>query len=216
MKTLFSFTLLLLAFIAAIPFTQSQQILTITSSSTATTSNYDDVMAQVDAKGFTNLGWTFHAVGAAQPTGLFSIGLFPDRAALDARMEKVRPVFQESGVNVPAPQVYEVYRTFTGDIPAAKPDAGILVFFDGKGMTSAQYDQIIAGLVAAKVPNPPTGQIFHAAIQTPEGLKVIDVWESAEHFQAFGNALMPAIQAAGVTPPPPTIYSLHRYITPEK
>lgn len=216
MKTQFISVLFLLAFFAATPAVKSQQLLTITSSQTATPANYDDIMARLDAKGLTDLGWSFHAIGVSQPTGLFSIGLFPDRVALDARMEKVRPVFQEAGGNVPPPQVYEVYRTFTGAVPAAKPAAGILVIFDGKGMTTTQYDQIVAGLNAAGATNPPTGQLFHAAFKTPEGLKVVDVFESIEQFQAFGKILMPSIQAAGVTPSQPTIYSLHNYIVPEK
>ena len=211
MKTLFTSVLLVYSI-----FTQTahaQQLLTIMRSSTATPSNYDDLMARLEAKGLDKLDWTFHAIGAGQAGGLFSIGLFPNQAALDDRMEKVRPVFQEAGVNAPAPQVFEVYRTFTGRIPAAKPANGIVVFFDAH-LTPAQYDQIVDGLAKAGLPVSPDGHLFHAAIRTPDGIKVVDVWESPEKFQAFGNTLIPIIQSIDPTPIQPVIYHLYNYIIP--
>lgn len=213
MKTQFFTVLFLFAFGVAATRLQAQQILTITTSAAATPANYDDIMARLDANGLTNVGWTFHAIGAGQPTGLFSIGLYPSQDALNARLEKVRPVYQAAGGNLPAPQVFEVYRTFTGNIPATKPAAGILVFFDTK-MTQAQYEQTITGLRQAGIPTPPPGQLFHVAYKTPEGIKVVDVWDSIERFQNFGNTLIPVLQAAGVTPPQPVIYSLHNYVVP--
>lgn len=216
MKTQFISVLSALVLFAAGFTAQAQGIIGITMSPTATTANYDGIVAKLQAQRLMDYGWTFHAIGAAQPAGLFSIGLYPDMAALNARLEKVRPVFQELGNPVPMPHAYEVYRTFTAPFPAAKPAGAVLVFFDAKGMTTAQYDQVVAGLSKVLGEAAPAGQLFHAAYKTEEGLKVIDIWESAERFQAFGGTLVPLLQGAGVTPPPPAVYSLYNYVIPRK
>ncbi len=97
-------------------------------------------------------------------------------------------------------------------MPAAKPAGGILVSFEGAGMSPAQYDQVVAALEKTMGRNIPAGQLFHAAYKTPGGIQVIDIWESAEQFQAFGGTLMPVLQGAGVTPPQPKIFSLYNYL----
>lgn len=193
---------------------QAQQILSVTSSASATTASYDGIMEKLAAKNLTDYGWTFHAIGAGESGGLFSIGLFPTQADFDARLQKVRPVFEEAGFVLPVPQTFSVHRTFAAPLPADKPANGILVFFDIKGMSAGQYDQVVAGVQKSGLPPIPAGQLFHAAFVTPDGIKVIDIWESAEQFQAFGNTLMPVLQAAGVTPPPPTVYRLYNYLAP--
>ena len=214
MKTQFTSVLLILALFTTGFTAQAQGIIGITTSASATTAAYDGIIAKLQAQNLMDFGWTFHAIGAGQPTGLFSIGLYPNQAALDARLEKVRPVFQEAGNPAPMPHAYEVYRTFTAPFPAAKPAGGILVFFDVKGMTTAQYDQAVSGLSKALGDGAPAGQLFHVAFKGEDGIKVIDIWESAERFQAFGGTLMPILQGAGVTPPPPAVYSLYNYVIP--
>jgi hypothetical protein len=43
--------------------------------------------------------------------------------------------------------------------------------------------------------NPPEGLIAHVATDTGGGVHVVDIWESAEHFQKFAESmLMPAAQ----------------------
>jgi len=45
----------------------------------------------------------------------------------------------------------------------------------------------------------PSGAMFHVAAFTDEGMRVTDVWESAEQFNAFvASRLMPAVQAHGL------------------
>lgn len=214
MKTLFTTVLLTLAFCAILFTTNAQGIIGITNSSTGTTAMYDGIIAKLKEKNLMDLGWTYHAIGAAQPTGLLSIGIYPDQTALDARVEKIRPVFQEAGNPAPMPQAYPIYRTFQAPMPATKPANAILVFFDAR-MTTAQYDQTVSGLEKIMGANIPAGQLFHAAYKTPEGINVIDIWESPESFQAFGGTLMPILQGAGVTPPQPAIYGLYNYHVPK-
>lgn len=83
----------------------------------------------------------------------------------------------------------------------------ITIVFEVNGMTAAQYEQINehAGITQSSLPN---GLVFHQACQTESGWLVTDVWESLESFQAFGEKLMPALQAAGVSGHP-RIYPTH-------
>ena len=41
---------------------------------------------------------------------------------------------------------------------------------------------------------------------------MLDVWESAEKFQAFGEQLMPLIHQAGLKPDDPVIFPVHNFV----
>lgn len=189
---------------------QSKGVISMSSSATATTEIYEKVVAAMKEKGVWETGWSFHAMGAAQPTGLFGIGFYASQEAYDQRAAATKPIFEASGAK-PNVEVYEMYNSVLGTIPAEKPAAGIVVHFNGDGMTAAQYDQIIVEL--QKVTSfPPAGQIAHACYKTDKGLKVVDVWESAETFNAFGEKLMPILQQLGVNAGQPVVYSLYNYM----
>lgn len=188
---------------------QTKGVISIASSPTATTADYEKVVAAMKSKNVWEIGWSFHAMGAAQPTGLFGLGFYPSREAYDKRSEATKPIFEAAGVK-PNVEVYEIYNSFVVE-PAAKPTAGIVVHFNGSGMTSAQYDQILVELKKDST-FPPKGQIAHACYKTDDGYKVVDVWESAEAFAAFGEKLMPILQKLGINAGQPIIYSLHNYM----
>src|SRR5262245_3008060 len=51
--------------------------------------------------------------------------------------------------------------------------------------------------------NPPTGLLFHVVGPMKGGLRIIDVWESAEAFQTFSEQrIAPAVQKAGISAQP--------------
>ena len=204
------FSLLALTFSIQMVSAQTKGVISISSSPNATTADYDKISGALKAKGLWELGWSFHAMGATSPAGLFGIGFYTSREAYEKRSEATKPVFEAAGVK-PAVQVCELYSSFLGSMPAAKPAAGIVVHFNGTGMTTAQYDQIIVEL-QKETTFPPAGQIAHFCYQTPEGLKVIDVWESAEAFNTFGQKLMPILQKLGINAGQPVIYSLYNYM----
>ena len=211
MKTFRSFiALFILALTSQLLHAQSNGVLSISTSPTATTADYDKISQTMKDKGIWETGWAFHAMGAAQPAGLFGIGFYTTREAYNKRAEATKPVFEAAGLK-PNVQVCEIYSSFLGTIPAAKPAAGIVVHFNGNGMTAAQYDQIIVELQKLNA-FPPAGQIAHFCYQTTDGLKVIDVWESAETFNAFGQKLMPILQKLGVNSGEPVVYSLYNYL----
>jgi hypothetical protein len=52
------------------------------------------------------------------------------------------------------------------------------------------------------------GQVAHYAGPIPGGWRVIDIWESAEKFAAFGEKLMPIIQKHGMPATAPEIWEI--------
>ncbi len=87
-----------------------------------------------------------------------------------------------------------------------------------EGVTFAMYQAV--NEEAGFATDPPAGLIVHTAGEVDGGLQIIDVWESQEAAERFGNErLMPAIKAvAGDQPPmgpePPTVYELQNMIKP--
>jgi len=75
----------------------------------------------------------------------------------------------------------------------------------------SSYDKV-AGIVDL-VADRPAGLVLHAASELPDGtVQIVDVWESAEHADAFGrDRIFPAFAAAGVleqmtSQPPPVAH----------
>lgn len=88
-----------------------------------------------------------------------------------------------------------------------------LIFeFNIPGMTAEQYDRVIEELEASGA-GAPEGRTYHVAAPTDTGWFVLDVWESEEHFDHFGQTLMPILVAAGVTPADPEVRPVHNVIT---
>src|SRR3974390_3304649 len=79
----------------------------------------------------------------------------------------------------------------------------IVVIFSFPGGTVEQYEAVcreVAGkpMMSSLADWPGGGCLAHTAGAAPDGLTVVDVWESPEKFQAFGEKLMPLIQKAGL------------------
>src|SRR5262245_47602867 len=73
----------------------------------------------------------------------------------------------------------------------------VAMFMEWPGVTQEQYDAVIEDLNLDQ--NPPDGGLFHLASLTDDGLRVVDLWESAEAFDAFSaERMMPAVQNAGI------------------
>ena len=94
---------------------------------------------------------------------------------------------------------------------------GVIFLFPGG--TTEQYDEVCRALnggqpLSSLADWPGGGCLSHAAGVTPDGLRVVDVWESPEKFQAFGEKLMPLVQQAGLRPAEPIIFSAHNFVGP--
>jgi hypothetical protein len=84
----------------------------------------------------------------------------------------------------------------------------IAVGFSPSSMTAAQYDEIIQRLEQAGVGSP-KGRLYHLCYGSGDHMHVVDVWESPEAFERFGQALMPILQQLGVDPGQPEIHPVH-------
>jgi hypothetical protein len=85
--------------------------------------------------------------------------------------------------------------------------------------TVEQYDQVNEKLDPAS--NPPKGLILHSGAETDGGMKVVDIWESADAWQDFlDNRLSPAVVEVmgpppeGAEPPPIEIRELRDLVQP--
>ena len=90
--------------------------------------------------------------------------------------------------------------------------------FDIPGMTSEQYDEVCRNLnngqpFTSLSQWPEAGIISHVAGLTPDGWRVLDVWESEEAFQRFGQKLVPLLRQAGVQDVEPQAFPVHNVVT---
>lgn len=183
---------------------QDKWYVTVTTPPQLKTADYDALFAKMSAQGLANCYSEYHAAGPGMTAGFLGFTTFSSKAQLDARLQALKPILGNAANPVP----YEIYKVIPGKNAGARTEKTIIVHFDVKGQTEAQYEKILAGLEQiGQLDNP--ARLYHVAYKTPEGIKILDVWSDAEAFAAAGQHLMPVIQAAGVTPPPPAIYSAH-------
>jgi len=87
----------------------------------------------------------------------------------------------------------------------------MLVRFTPSSLTSQQYDESIQRL-EEQGDFPPDGLDFHVCFGTDGNLRVSEIWDSQEQFQAFGERLMPILQDAGIDPGQPEMLEIHNLI----
>jgi len=90
----------------------------------------------------------------------------------------------------------------------------IMMVMEWPNVTAAQYDELKR--ITNFENDWPDGGLFHVAAIDGDKLRVTDVWESPEKFQAFVDSrLMPAVQQMGVTSQPNiSIYPAHNVFNP--
>jgi hypothetical protein len=87
----------------------------------------------------------------------------------------------------------------------------LIAHFSPKSMDTKTYAEIMRRLDAAGLAAP-TGRIHHAAYGPPDALHVVDIFDTQEHFQAFGEKLFPILQSVGVDPGEPTVSPVHNIV----
>jgi hypothetical protein len=76
--------------------------------------------------------------------------------------------------------------------------------FSPEAMSAERYAECIARLAEAGASHPP-GRLYHVAYGSVDGLRVFDVWESAQAFEQFGATLVPILHDLGVDPGNPEV-----------
>ena len=87
----------------------------------------------------------------------------------------------------------------------------LCIYFPVKGMTVDKYGEVIRRLEDAGAGAPP-GRTYHVAFKAGDDLHVVDVWDSQESFDAFGQTLMPILGGLGIDPGQPEIAEVHNVI----
>jgi hypothetical protein len=90
----------------------------------------------------------------------------------------------------------------------------VMVILNWPGTTPQQYDQVRE--LVGWLEDAPTGGRAHTAAFSENGGHFIDVWDSAEAFQAFVDSrLMPAVQQLGIEGQPDVqVLPLHELYVP--
>jgi hypothetical protein len=76
----------------------------------------------------------------------------------------------------------------------------IAILFDIPGATRSQYDAVIRKLQDA------------GEWATQDGWRIVDVWDSQEHFERFGQTLMPILEETGFPSFEPELWPVHNVI----
>jgi hypothetical protein len=100
-------------------------------------------------------------------------------------------------------------------VPSATMDARktrvLARFTPASNVTTEQYDETIRRL--EKVGDwPPEGLDYHVAFKSDGEFRVSEIWDSREHFDAFGERLMPVLEDVGIDPGKPELLEIHNII----
>jgi len=90
----------------------------------------------------------------------------------------------------------------------------VAVVMDFNGATLEQYDQVIDKMNLTPGRQGPPGALFHWCAATDGGIRVTDVWQTREQFDAFAKEQIgPLTAEVGLGPPDTTFHDVHSYFT---
>jgi len=83
------------------------------------------------------------------------------------------------------------------------------------GATLDQYDEVVSRMGFTPRGAGEPGGLFHWVTKTDDGIRVTDVWQTREQFDAFArDKIGPITAAVGMSGPPKiTIHEVHNYLT---
>jgi hypothetical protein len=85
----------------------------------------------------------------------------------------------------------------------------IVVRFSPTSLSAETYDRVL-GDIKASEHWPPDGLDYHVCFGDDGDLKVSEIWDSREQFEAFGQHLMPILNEAGIEfSGEPEIFDVH-------
>ncbi len=91
------------------------------------------------------------------------------------------------------------------------------VLFECPGATQAQYDEAVRKLTNGRVLKalsdwPVKGLLSHVAGPTPNGWRVMDVWESEADLMKFADVLMPILKEVGFPDITPQVFPAYNFV----
>jgi len=84
-------------------------------------------------------------------------------------------------------------------------------FTPASDVTPEQYDESIRRLEQSG-DWLPDGLEYHVAFKSDGKLRVSEIWDSREQFEAFGERLMPLLKDVGIEPGKPEVLEIHNII----
>ena len=87
----------------------------------------------------------------------------------------------------------------------------LIAHFTPQGMNDEKYAEILRRLESAGL-GAPRGRLHHTCYGAKETLRVTDVFDTPQNFEAFGKALFPILAAVGVDVGKPEIVEVHNII----
>jgi hypothetical protein len=87
----------------------------------------------------------------------------------------------------------------------------LIAHFSPKGMDQQKYAEVLRRLEAAGQ-GAPRGRLHHACYGDKAALRVTDLFDTPQNFEAFGGVLMPILVALGIDPGRPEIVEVHNVI----
>ncbi|MGZ4689396.1 MAG: hypothetical protein ACXVKA_08160 [Acidimicrobiia bacterium] len=89
------------------------------------------------------------------------------------------------------------------------------VVLDFEGATLDQYDQVVEKMGFTPGGRGAPGGLFHWVTKTDTGIRVTDVWEAQDVFEAFAQEKIQPITVAVGLPNPPVVkfFPVHNYLS---
>lgn len=87
----------------------------------------------------------------------------------------------------------------------------IVVRFTPASLTRDQYDETVRRMQEAGT-FPPAGMDYHVCFGEEGSLRVSEIWDSREQWQAFGEQLMPVLADVGIEPGDPDVFEIHNVV----
>lgn len=87
----------------------------------------------------------------------------------------------------------------------------IVVRFTPPSLTREQYDETVRRMQEEGT-FPPDGMDYHVCFGEEGRLRVSEIWDSREQWQAFGEQLMPVLADAGIEPGDPDVFEVHNIV----
>ena len=120
----------------------------------------------------------------------------------------LRPLIEQSGIDVGTPEVIPVHNTLPGDATSG----AVTLAFNPVRISASAYDESMRRLEAAGA-DAFAGLVFHTCYGTGDDLRVFDVWSSAEAPQRFAaSVLFPILAEVGIDAGHPEISPVHNTI----
>jgi hypothetical protein len=85
------------------------------------------------------------------------------------------------------------------------------IYFEDSKFTPEQYSEALAQLEAAGAGSP-AGRVYHVALESDGQIRVFDIWDSQESFEAFGAVLIPILEGLGADGGQPVFSPVHNEI----